>query len=740
MGTTHIKGPIDNRNIEVLTYIKEYHHETFRTYEKKLLYLMGLFYKVDEPSDFIEEVYNIFSQSIFHETGAFYTPMQSEAKRYIQEKMYYSFSAPTSSGKSYLFRKLINESLGDIVIVVPSRALISEYMGLVLELVDKSVLVLQFLENINTDSVHRRIYIVTPPERGIDLFSICDELNVELVLLDEAQISEEEVRGGMKFDSFVRRVDKHLPFAKKVFAHPFVNNPEAQLIKHGYNSYDTAHYSLYEQHTVGKMFITYSSNMFKFFSPYDNEWTNKETDVGYDIVENYLDMDRTVLIYISKAKIINGEYIERFAKYIDRCQKVVDEKALELINQLKEYIGANEREKFSLLIHMMEKGGIVVHHGSIPLKARLIIEEFVKNNYAKMCFATSTLNQGINMPFDIVWIDNFRDMDTLTLKNLIGRAGRSTMEKNKFDYGFVIVNRRNRDTFIGRINDVYEINDISKLDEEITNVDVDDIDLVEAMVEDKFNDELKLTDSQVDRLNDDEVSKDVTYIIDKFLVNDVPLNTKQYYDMENSDRDKLKEAFRNIYTRHLRKEELTKAEKTVLSAAIPILLWHIQGKSFSEVISLRYAFLSRADDRRAIRNQVVQEQITSEQAEAEMRLMKPKYSCRATSLPNSKFYASSLFSRDMSVLDIDYDTLVYDTYDYLDKVISLSLSNPLCAAFKLFENRTGDHRAGGIISNYIRYGTNDDTEIWLLRYGFSFDDIDWLLDCIDHIDKKRYYF
>lgn len=79
------------------------------------------------------------------------------------------------------------------------------------------------------------------------------------------------------------------------------------------------------------------------------------------------------------------------------------------------------------------KRGIVIHHGSIPLKARLIIEEFVNGHHAKICFSTSTLIQGINMPFDIVWINNFsftgnEDQKTLNLKNLIGRAGRTTIE------------------------------------------------------------------------------------------------------------------------------------------------------------------------------------------------------------------------------------------------------------------------------------------------------------------------
>jgi hypothetical protein len=39
----------------------------------------------------------------------------------------------------------------------------------------------------------------------------------------------------------------------------------------------------------------------------------------------------------------------------------------------------------------MMKKGIVILHGSIPLRARFLIEQFINEGYAKICFATSTL-------------------------------------------------------------------------------------------------------------------------------------------------------------------------------------------------------------------------------------------------------------------------------------------------------------------------------------------------------------
>ena len=39
----------------------------------------------------------------------------------------FSFSAPTSTGKSFVFRNLIKTADYDVAVIVPSRALINEY-------------------------------------------------------------------------------------------------------------------------------------------------------------------------------------------------------------------------------------------------------------------------------------------------------------------------------------------------------------------------------------------------------------------------------------------------------------------------------------------------------------------------------------------------------------------------------------------------------------------------------------
>ncbi|EHV9588881.1 DEAD/DEAH box helicase [Vibrio vulnificus] len=728
----HTQGPVSSLTFEKLAYIKKFHPEEFANFENKFLSAIGLFYKVDQPKSIFEEFYSIYSNSIVDEVGQAFTATQASAFREIKNNRYFSFSAPTSSGKSHLFRELIKTTKKDILIIVPSRALIAEYYNEVIDIVDKDTLVLQFIEDVNSSKIDRRIFIVTP-ERGSEVLKYKDVFDIELVLLDEAQISDEDIRG-MTFDALVRRVDKAFPEAKKVFAHPFISNPEAQLKKH---TFDVDSFSKnYNLYTAGKIFLSIDkTSKLEYFSP--NIKTLPEPIEG-DLVEETINKGGSLLVYISKGKIYDGRHLVDFGKYIEMCPFLTDPAAKSLINKLKSFIGASDKprnEKYSLLIDLMSRG-IVIHHGSMPLKARLMAEEFVRKGYARICFATSTLVQGINMPFDIVWIDNFTSMKPIILKNLIGRSGRTSSTKGLFDYGYTIVKKENLDTFSKRFKEIVSLDDVSKLDLDIDNISVDQRDLAESIKEGTFDEDLHLPEIQVERIKEAQLNKEINYVLDKLLVGDKPITGYEYYGLSNSVRDRVKRNFKKIYSNHLRRTSLNKSEAAVLSTAIPIMLWHIQGKSFSEIVSLRYSFLSEKDKQRKIFSRLKRGEITAQEADDEIKKLKVRYSPIASSIPNSKLVGASLFGEYESVNNIDYDIVIYDTYDYLDKVISLSMSDPISAALEVYFEETKDVRAI-YLQNYLKYGTNDDTEIWLIKYGFSFEDIDWLQEHVQSVDSSR---
>lgn len=469
-------GPNSSMVLEIISYFKLFQPEFFKRDEQEIIATMGLFFKHPEIKSLTGSVFDMYHQQLKDEFGGDYTPMQADILKKIRDLQYFSFSAPTSTGKSFVFRHIITNCSNDVVVIVPSRALINEYYDQLNNLVDiKTVNVLTFVDRINTKHIRRNIFILTP-ERARDLFKNQDWLNIDLILFDEAQLSDEHSVRGLYFDSIVRRAQKSFPDAKFVFAHPFVENPEAQLQKNGVEIIDTtAAYNNYEFKNVGQIFYTHDATNQKFyhFGSDPTTFGKHKLEATFDPIEAALKKGGSVLIYVPKTHIYSKQIYVQFQKYISMCQPINDPIAIKMIDELKEYIGASITDKLFYNSDMLEKlrCGIVVHHGSMPLTARLILEHFTQKGYCKICFATSTLEQGINMPFDVVYLDRFEGSKTLSVKNLIGRAGRST-NKPIFDFGTVIL----RPNAMSRFRKVYRTKNVlsSKSQLDITDDNIDE--------------------------------------------------------------------------------------------------------------------------------------------------------------------------------------------------------------------------------------------------------------------------
>lgn len=108
-------------------------------------------------------------------------------------------------------------------------------------------------------------------------------------------------------------------------------------------------------------------------------------------------------------------------------------------------------------------------------------------------------------------------------------------------------------------------------------------------------------------------------------------------------------------------------------------------------------------------------------------------------IPNKTLPNYSIYRRGTRALDVDYDRIVFDTYDYLDKLISFRLSDIFYAIFFEYFKRINDLRALRM-ANYFKYGTDDENEIWMLRYGLSFEDIETLKPYLISVSKEEIVF
>lgn len=111
----------------------------------------------------------------------------------------------------------------------------------------------------------------------------------------------------------------------------------------------------------------------------------------------------------------------------------------------------------------------------------------------------------------------------------------------------------------------------------------------------------------------------------------------------------------------------------------------------------------------------------------------------AAKIPDSKLInAYSMFSGKQAK-DVSYDRIVFDTYDYLDTVISFSLADAFMGAFRVYYTNFEDDNALKMI-NLLKYGTINSVHILLLRYGFSVEDIEEVEKYIDLINEEEIKF
>lgn len=708
-------------DVEILSLVKLYHPEIFASREEQLLRYQALFYKnLSEPKTVKEQVFKMYNDVIFEHFHHNYTPVQVDIANRIYDNKVFSFSAPTSTGKSFVIMNLIKECNSDVVVVVPSRALINEYYAKLCELIpEKNVNILTFIERINTAHANKNVFIVTP-ERCRELFQYSDVFSIGLFLFDEAQLSNEDSQRGMFFDSIVRRCHTKFPNAKMIFAQPFISNPESQIIRNDLGS-EQAHSKYYLQHNVGQLYLAYNNSKFYHFGINKDVMGARKEECPFDPISKCIELGGSVLFYVSKSKILSREFHDEFHLYISKCAKIVNEEALSLINKIQEFTGgkaAKNQNYYSLFIDLLSYG-IVVHHGSMPLEARLLVEKFTRKGFCKICFATSTLEQGINMPFDLVFIDRLESSNPLGVKNLIGRAGRSS-SASKFDYGFVIVRENAMYRFRRLMLEPISLSSSSMLDiEHIDDTDLDEI--KQELNEGTYDDSLNLPQSKLQLLGDNQSDTLIGQLLDYLFVGQKFISSE---NLTNGDRwSKLIVLFEQFYAHYI-KRELSQGELGVLHTAIRILVWRVEAKTFRNMCQLRYQYVSRAKERALYKRRNFEYR-----SEA-------KFTAKYQEIPNKNSFPLPLFERGTFAHCVDYDTIIYDTYDYLDKLIGFKLSDILYAAFYTYFRKNNDDR-GLAAANYIKYGTNDNQEIWLLKYGVMFEDMTVLKPHIKSVSQQE---
>ena len=99
-------GAIQSSDMEILSLIKIYHPDMFCKYENEIISYMGLFYKELECNSLNELIFTSIKDEINELYGYSFTPVQAALAQNISDQKFFSFSAPTSTGKSFVLSSL----------------------------------------------------------------------------------------------------------------------------------------------------------------------------------------------------------------------------------------------------------------------------------------------------------------------------------------------------------------------------------------------------------------------------------------------------------------------------------------------------------------------------------------------------------------------------------------------------------------------------------------------------------
>lgn len=371
------------------------------------------------------------------------TDFQKKLFESLEKEKHISISAPTSSGKSFILKKYIEEIINDnnkfcVLYIVPSKALINQVSEeLRLELPDV-IIKNAFLDRSEKEDQSQKLVYVITPERTIKIIN--SELGMQLpdlIFIDEIQNVEDEQGRGNLFEYVYEELAKiNKENIKIITAGPYISNP-GEIYHELFNRKSRNIFTQLSPVFQLKIILNLDKDNVSF-KLYDSKNTtstltnviqidniekkfNQNIGGGLSSIIKVLSADDDCnLIYSS-----DGSYAEKWAlKYADTI-KIKDKLEIELTDLIR-YIKTEIHEQY-YLIPCLEKR-VAFHHSSLPEFVRKEVESLFKQGIINTLFCTSTLLEGVNLPADNLFIvrakKNNNPLSDFEFGNLIGRAGR----------------------------------------------------------------------------------------------------------------------------------------------------------------------------------------------------------------------------------------------------------------------------------------------------------------------------
>ncbi len=409
-----------------------------------------------KSTSFLDDLYTQFDLdylAIPHQENMYFFHQQKEIYEHLEDHSF-SYSGPTSMGKSLLMRtfikdKILNGFNGNFAILIPTKALISEISSSIINADLKDELAKQNFKVVTSGNSlffkqdGLNYIMVMTPERMLYTLISYPELSIDYLFIDEAQkMSEKDGRSTFYFkvtDMLSQRERKpHI-----ILASPNIPNPDVYLTalpKEQQTDSDSLRTTFspvsqmkYILDTEKRVFTVFNEHK-KGKDPFVKIFRLIQQETTSDLIKKIIlkDESKSNIIYCSG----RNRTVQAARDYADTITNGPNNPELDKLSQeIKDEIHSDY-----FLADLIRKG-IAYHVGYLPMHIRTRIEDLYRDRKIKTLFCTSTLIEGVNLPADNLIVISCRighkgNMNAVEFKNLLGRVGR--IEYNLYGNVFII--------------------------------------------------------------------------------------------------------------------------------------------------------------------------------------------------------------------------------------------------------------------------------------------------------------
>jgi hypothetical protein len=365
--------------------------------------------------------------------GATLTDTQYRIAERMRGEDYFSFSGPTSLGKSFILKDAIYDIVRRsdldqhcVVVLVPTKALIGQTAADLRELLrdvpEVNIATFPSLPLFLRKTYPRTVFVLTP-ERLLRYLSNAVR-DIDYLIVDEAQkvIAKNDARSSIYYHAIVEATRR---FATKlVFASPSIRNPELFLELFGKATHGAL--AVYERTVAQQRYFVdlIDGKQYHLSRVAGGAGHLSEPPQAADAIDLITSLSgiRKSIVYINSS----AKSAEFALKLAETRPKVDDPRIGALILFVREHI----HEDYFLIKTLQH--GVAFHHGKMPQEVREKVEACFADAGSPLQYVvcTSTLLEGVNLPAKNIFVLNDTHgpsgFGKIDFENLAGRAGRLT--------------------------------------------------------------------------------------------------------------------------------------------------------------------------------------------------------------------------------------------------------------------------------------------------------------------------